>query len=325
VFLTKLSVRPLFLLAAIGISAASSAHGSGLVFNVTFDSSVASAPTGFTAAFNDAIVMYQSLFTNPITINMNVGWGEIDGGSISPGDLGESRTNQQGFFSYSQIKTALVNNATSPAQLQATGTLPATDPLTGSNNFVMSNAEAKALGLLAGNATGIDGWVGFDSAASWTFDPNNRAVPGEDDFIGIALHEISEVMGRYGLGQNGAASGRFSPIDLYRWTSPGIRDTSPENGDYFSIDNGTTNINTYNGPNGGDLSDWAGNTIDSYNAFLNTNTRYNISAGDVTLMNVLGYTLATPEPSSTALFGAGFIALLLAGRYTRNRNSGRLN
>ena len=60
-----------------------------------------------------------------------------------------------------------------------------TDP-TGGRAFRMSNAEAKALGLRAANAAGIDGWVGFNSTAGYTFDPNNRAVAGEFDFIGVA-------------------------------------------------------------------------------------------------------------------------------------------
>lgn len=49
-------------------------------------------------------------------------------------------------------------------------------------------------------------------------------------------------VGRYGLGQNGASSGRYSPLDLFRYTLPGVPDLVPENGDYFSIDGGRTAI-----------------------------------------------------------------------------------
>ncbi len=242
-------------------------YATTLNFNVTFDASTSSAPAGFFTAFNDAIQFYETTFNDPITINMNVGWGEINGHPLSPGDLGNSLTNQQGFYSYSQIRTALQKDAKSTADATAVANLPATYPV-GSAPFVMSNAEAKALGLLAGNATGIDGYVGFLNTAPYTFDPNNRAVPGDYDFIGLAEHEISEVMGRYGLGQNGASSGRYSPIDLFRYTSPGVLDVAPENGAYFSISGGTAVINTFNGIGGGDLSDWSGATLDSYNAFL---------------------------------------------------------
>ena len=114
----------------------------------------------------------------------------------------------------------------------------------------MARAEAKALGLLAGDGSGIDGYVGFNSTAAFTFDPNNRATAGKFDFIGIAEHEISEAMGRFGLGQNGVSSGRYGPIDLFRYFSHGVLDLVPANGAYFSIDGGTTVINTFNGHGG---------------------------------------------------------------------------
>ena len=49
----------------------------------------------------------------------------------------------------------------------AVANLPAVDPY-GGTKFVMSNAEAKALGLLAANAAGTDGFVGFSSTAAFS-------------------------------------------------------------------------------------------------------------------------------------------------------------
>lgn len=284
------------------------AHASSLQFNVTYDASTASAPAGFFSAFADAIQFYEATFSDPITINIQVGWGEINGGSLSPGDIGQSSTRQQGFYKYSQVATALANDSKSAADQTAVNNLPAFDP-TGGANFVMSNAEAKALSLLAATATGIDGFIGFRSTAPFTFDPDNRAVAGEYDFIGLAEHELSEVMGRYGLGQNGASSGRYSPLDLFRYTSPDVPDLVPENGDYFSIDGGRTAINTFNGIGGGDLADWAGATLDSYNAFLALGRELPVTAGDITEMDVIGYDPATPEPASLALCGFGVAVL----------------
>lgn len=178
----------------------------------------------------------------------------------------------------------------------------------------MSNGEAKALGLLGGNAPGVDGYVGFLNTAPYTFDPSNRAVVGEYDFMGLAEHEISEVMGRYGLGQNGASSGRYSPIDLFRYTSSGVLDVVPENGDYFSINGGAIAINTFNGTGGGDLSDWSGATPDSYNAFLTRGARLDVSSGDITEMDVIGYDAAVPEPPTLTLVGIAVGMLLFVRR-----------
>ena len=142
----------------ITICLAGIGHLSATSFNVNFDPSTSSAPADFFTAFNYAIAFYQSTFPDPITINLDVGWGEIAGSDLNPGNLGQSRTNQQGFYSYSQIRSALVADAKSNADSLATANLGTLDPTSG-RPFVMSNAEAKALGLLAGNAATVNGWV----------------------------------------------------------------------------------------------------------------------------------------------------------------------
>jgi hypothetical protein len=192
------------------------------------------------------------------------------------------------------VKSALIGDAKSAADQLSVANMPTDDPTSGAV-FAMSDAEAKALGLVAANAPALDGYVGFNKAAPFTFDPDNRAVAGDNDFFGAAEHEISEVMGRYGLGQNGRKTGRYSPIDFFRYTSPGMLDLVPEFGAHFSIDGGTTQINTYNGPNGGDLSDWTGATVDSYNTGTNLGSESPVSTGDVTEMDVIGYDVAASQ------------------------------
>jgi hypothetical protein len=283
-----------FLLALIGVLLGPNPPlAQALSFNVTFDASTVGAPAGFFTAFNDAIQFYETNFTDPITINLQVGWGKINGQNLLPGAFGESSAHGPAFIHYAPVKSALISDAKSASDLLSVANLPANDP-TNNANFSLSNAEAKALGLLAGNAAGLDGFVGFSSTAAFTFDPSNRAVVGKYDFFGVAEHEISEVMGRFGLGQNGAASGRYGPIDLFRYSSPGVLDLVPANGAYFSINGGTTAINTFNGTGGGDLSDWAGLTIDSYNVGPTVGAKNDVSAGDITVMDVIGYDRLVP-------------------------------
>lgn len=110
-------------------------------------------------------------------------------------------------------------------------------------------------------------------------------------------------MGRYGMTQNGVSTPLSDgPIDLFRYTSPGTFDLNPEEGSYFSIDSGKTRINTFNGTQAGDLSDWAGPTPDSFNAFVSPGQMLPFSPGDRTLMDVIGYDpLPAPVPEAGPL------------------------
>ena len=268
-----------------------------LAFNITYDSSTSTAPAGFFTAFNYVAALYENAFSDPITINLQVGWGKINGANLGDGNRAQT-ANFQLPLTFAQVRDALSRDAKSISDRTSTGSLPVADPVGASTSWVLSRSEAKAVGLLAGNdrniqiSTGLprpDGYIGFmNDAASYTFDPNRRAVAGKYDFIGIASHEITELMGRYGQGQT--IPGGHCPLDLFRFLSPGVRDLALANsGAYFSIDGGFTAINTFRGKLGGDPSDWLGATADSYNAVASTGQILAISPGDLTAMDVIGY------------------------------------
>ena len=260
---------------------------SGLVINVTYDSSVSSAPSGFTAAINAAVAYLEKEFTNSMTLNLRVGYGEVGGTTIGAGALGESETNYD-VVSYATLRSALLSHASQPDQLTATATLPTTSP--GTANFMVANAEAKALGLVASNGTTLDGAIGISSSYAMTYDPNNRAVSGTYDAIGVMEHEITEVMGRTQSLATG--NGYDSPLDLFRYSSPGVRDLVPGPGS-FSI-NGTTLLQTYNNPlTGGDAADWASSVVGDSFGSGRAGVASLVSAVDLQEMNVLGYTRAS--------------------------------
>ena len=257
-------------------------NSGGLVFNITYDSSVSNAPAGFTAAIADVAKFYESVFDDPITVNLDVGWGEVAGQSLG-GALGASETFLD-VFNYGQVRSALAADATSADDKTALASLPISDP-TGGGNFVVATAEAKALGL--SNDAGIDGYVGFSSGANYTFDPNNRAVAGAFDFIGVAEHEISEVMGRI---VSGGDANTFAPLDLFRYSSLGVRALSGSQTAYFSIDGGSTDLNDFNTSPNGDLGDWAsGAGPDSYDAAATRGVALPVTATDLRVMDVIGW------------------------------------
>src|SRR6476619_7471348 len=107
-----LRVSQIFLVSLLVLSICSAQRSvHALTFNLTFDSSVPAAPAGFLPAVNSALQFYQASFTDPITINLQVGWGTVNNQNMSPGALGQSLVNGQMGSSFGAVKSALTNDA----------------------------------------------------------------------------------------------------------------------------------------------------------------------------------------------------------------------
>jgi len=303
--------------AVAALLASPAAAGGGLIINVTFDQSQSSLPAGFVAAVNYVVNYYESVFTDPITINLEVGYGEINGQPLGSGALGESETYLDDSYSYAQVVAALKANAPSASQQTAYAGLPANSPLSGGTLW-LTTAQEKALGLLSGSAPNIDGFIGLSSSYSFSYSPTATPASNQYYFVGVVEHEISEVMGRASfLGDAIANTTSFSLMDLFRYSAPGVRDLTatppaPYNGAYFSINNGTTNLDNWNTNPNGDLGDWAGAAgADAYLAFNPSGQVNTVTPTDLTLMNVLGY-----DPPITNIVSAGQIATVSSGQTT---------
>jgi hypothetical protein len=284
-----------------GTTTSPSPSPTGLVINVTYDASVGSAPSGFTTVVGQVVQYFESHFTDPVQINLHVGYGEVGGQSLG-GALGESQTYLM-TESYSALKSALSADASTSTDLSASASLPSFDPY-GSGTYYVSTAEAKALGLLSATSTNVDGNIGFSSAAG-IFDYNNTdgVTSGQYDFFGVVAHEISEVMGR--ILMHGGSTGANMLFDLFHYSAPGVFDGSGSTPGYFSIDGGTTSLNTFNTNSGGDAGDWAGKTVDAFNAFGSPGAVMPISSADLTALDAIGWnggsTTTTVSSGSSSL------------------------
>ena len=177
------------------------------------------ARQGFQAAAN----YWSSVFTDDVTINLQVGFGHL-----GPNILGSTGSNS-GEISVSDAYAALGADSKTGIDGRAVAhltTLGAStvgpigalnvvtngyaDPLTlsgidttttihdndgGYNNSVLNvnTANLKALGFDVGNV--VDGQVLFSSDFDFDFRPINGISAGAIDFIGVAVHEIGHALG----------------------------------------------------------------------------------------------------------------------------------
>src|ERR1043166_7055463 len=266
-----------------------------ITFNVTYNSTITSQSPAFQSlyatAVNAALGFLDHLFANNVTINITFSWAALGGNAAAENNF------YYNTYSYSQIRTALINSQKAPDDIAAYTTLPASDPTGAGHVYALTSGQAKALGL--GFSAPYDDLVTLNSSLNWTFDPNNRAVAGDYDAIGALEHEISEgVFGRIAsLGQADAlGTGTYTPLDLFRYSSSGVRDFNPNAVDYFSVSgsNLLTEFNNWSTGDGdpADLGDWfptiQGDSFgDSYNGSASL-----VTPTDIRELDILGWNRA---------------------------------
>jgi hypothetical protein len=239
-----------------------------------------------------------TLITNPITVNISVGYGEIGGTLLPFDDLGEGGPATGEYVTYAQLKSYLQANVSSPADATAVADLPAVDPTAG-GSFYISAAQEKAWGLLPATGGEIDGYVGFSSTAPFNYDPADRSSPSGFDFIGDAEHELTHALGRI------AAFPPFgyTALDLFRYSAPGVLQLVGGQPAYFSIDGGATELNNYDTTS--DYADWNSSYAgpDSFDASSTFGVENPVTLTDITEMNVLGFSVDVNDtpPSSNFL------------------------
>ncbi len=274
--------------------------GSGLVINLDWDSSVSSAPAGFTSDMIAAARFLESQISTSVTINLDVGYNEVAGSSLASGALGESETNIES-VSYSALIAALKATASSDATDQSVlASLPSSSPANGT--YWVTTAQAKSLGLSAANGTGLDGDVGFGVSSEFTYGDTNTSGSvgaGTYDFFATAVHELSETMGRLLLvGGSVAGTTGYSLMDLLHYSASGVRDFTQSTPGYFSVNGGATNLGNYNTIAGGDAGDWANSVTDnSFDAYATPGVLEPVTTNDLTEMDGISWTL---NGSSTA-------------------------
>jgi hypothetical protein len=268
-----------------------------LQIDLIWDSSVRTSAnwSAVESAVVQAARIYTGAFSNRAMLNIEVGLGEVGGTALGAGALGESESSGY-LMSYAAAAGALAN---ADAGLVQSGQMSATalQSLSGlrGESFFVSSAEAKAIGLTNASAPGIDGYIGLSASPSMFFPAAGGSIkPTQYDAVGVAAHEISEVMGRIGL--EGATLGThpdvYTLLDLFRYSAPHTPQTTSAAG-YFSMNNGVSSLELFNNAaNGGDAADWAtapANTGNAFDAFDTPGVTAQVTVADQLAVAVLGW------------------------------------
>lgn len=275
--------------AAIAGTTTAASSTSPFVINIAWDTSVQSAPAGFMAGVLTAAQYLESQFSDAVTLNLDIGYGEVNGAALGTNVLGSSESFLTS-VSYTSLLNALKLDAKTSADATAVASLPAASPVGGT--FWATTGEAKALGLSPSGGTALDGFTGFSSSAAFDYNTADGVTAGAFDFNGVVLHELSEVMGRMLLTGTtiGTAANSFDAYDLFHYTASGARDFSAVTPGYFSIDSGVTSLGGFNTVAGGDAGDW-GSAMgkDSFDAFSSSGVANAVSNADLGAMDAIGW------------------------------------
>ncbi|WP_310423372.1 NF038122 family metalloprotease [Chamaesiphon sp. VAR_48_metabat_135_sub] len=289
--LKQVAVMTGMALSGIGVSGAIT-PANALTFNFI---SAAGTSQDAIDGFNTAGALWSSAFNDNVTVNINIGFTAL-GANI----LGQASSNSQNFSYrdvYSALKsdrksiddsTAVRNLPNSPKNKSIGSRISPPDPTTfnmllnrtanspngsgsatpyldkdgdANNSYInMNTANAKALGLIAGNMNTADADISFSNLFSWDFNRADGITANTFDFVGIAAHEIGHALGfvsgvdildYYGGTQyNDNVFTYVTPLDLFRYSTESkdlgaIDWTADARDKYFSLDGGTTKIASF--------------------------------------------------------------------------------
>lgn len=249
----------------------------GFQISLTFQEGLSDANKQFVRQAAQILV---DVFTNPITHLVSI--SDMNTG------LGESITPLVTFSSYTAYRNDYPGSTNAIRSTILTNNMPVSDPLSGTHTYFATLTQTLAWGLKISN-TASQIKINFSQSGTY-------------DMVGVALHELTETMGR--LGGFDENSTTFTSIgSLCTFDSAGSRGAPYDVGAYYSTNQGTDNVSFFNSDVSGDSFDWSGVTLktDCCNAFATPKATESLSVQDLLVMQGAGYNLSGIVYSSNPL------------------------
>ena len=186
-------------------------------------------------AFRRAAARWERIIQSSVTtvIDLDYGPNRFNSGPFPANVLASANSAQQfasGTAGPAEMRAAIVARMADPALIALANAIPVPTPTTFGGATSLGRAIGGVISLQAlgfRNAVidpdpavtpfGQVPNIGFNSAFSYDFNPNDGITPSLTDFEAVVVHEIGHTLGfTSAIGQATASSAVFTPWDLYR-------------------------------------------------------------------------------------------------------------
>lgn len=257
-------------------------------------------------AFAAAGAAWSAVLTDPVAVNVGIGFRDLGTGAGGGAVLGATQPNF-GTVTYAGFAGALATDARGSTDRAAVAALPAAGP---SPRVTLTTAEARALGFATGAVQ--DGSIEFSSNPRVTFATARTDLrSGRYDLIGTAAHEIGHLLGFESALDLGSAT--RTALDVFRFAGMGAPGFTAGQAAYFSVDGGATSLGRFSVGGSGQYqaSHWLQGTGGLMDPAVLDGVAKDITPLDVVALDAVGWDAAVAEPPSGAvlLAGLGLLAL----------------
>jgi hypothetical protein len=315
---------------SISLSARPSLSLNHATVNLTFGAGL-SGNSDAQQAFARAAARWSAVLADPVTLDISVDYQPLD-----VGILGQSNATML-WGGYSEVRDLVATGADSgksyeqllprlPTLQQFSMYVPVNSSWTG--NASISQANFLALGGY--HLLPSDGSITFSSNYAWDFDPSNGVNSGSFDFEGAALHEMGHILGfisdvdsmDYYLNNNITGDPYPTPLDLFRFntsdlgtgfdftTTPRIMAPGGSQSFYYG---GSVPMSTgVSQGDGSQASHWKDNmNLGVMDPTAAPGETLKISENDLIAMDLIGWNVVVPEPSTIVSLLTLAISLIL--------------